>query len=120
MNIEWNKAVRRTLLLPYKTRTRLLPLLVQGKSFAVQHRSRVSKFLDSFNDSVNSRVSYIGYRAKFFAHGVLGRNLTRCRESAEVDLTPTDLLARAHAIQELMDIRDGLLVLPSTCHEDIE
>ena len=119
MNIEWNKAVRRTLLLPYKTRTRLLPFLVQGKSFAVQHRSRVSKFLDSFNDSVNSRVSYIGYRAKFFAHGVLGRNYTRCRERAGVDLTPTDLLARAHAIQELMDIRDGLLVLPGTCHEDI-
>ena len=52
MNIEWNKAVRRTLLLPYKTRTCLLPLLVHGKPFAVQHRSRIAKFLVSFNGLV--------------------------------------------------------------------
>ena len=120
MGIEWNKAVRRTLRLPYKTRTCLLPLLVNGKPFAVQHRSRISKFLVSFNASDNSRVSYIGERAKSYSHGALGRNYTRCRINAGVEPTPPDLLARAHAIRELMDVRDGLLVLPSVLFGDTE
>ena len=120
MNIEWNKAVRRTLHLPYKTRTCLLPHLVQGKNFAVQHRSRVSKFLVAFNDSHNSRVVYIGQRAKCYSHGALGRNYIRCRGQSGIDPVSTDLQARAHAICELMDVRDGVLSLPGVCHDDIK
>ena len=120
MNIEWNKAVRRTLILPYKTRTCLLPLLVHGKSFTVQHRSRVSKFLVSFNESENSRVCYIGERAKLYSHGALGRNSTRCRDNVVIEPPPRDLLARAQAIHELMDVRDGTLVLPSFPRDEIE
>ena len=108
MNIEWNKAVRRTLLLPYKTRTCLLPHLVIGKNFADQHKSRISKFLVSFNESENSHVFYIGERAKSFAHGALGRNYTRCRRHAEAEPVSTGLRARAQAILELLDVRDGV------------
>ena len=120
MNIEWNKAVRRTLLLPNKTRTCLLPHLVQGNNFAIQHRSRVSKFLVAFNDSNNSRVFYIGQRARCYAHGALGRNYIRCRRDTGIEPVSTDLRARAHAIRELMDIRDGILSLPGVCHTELD
>ena len=119
MNIEWNKAVRRTLLLPYKTRTCLLPHLVIGKNFADQHKSRISKFLVSFNESENSHVFYIGERAKSFAHGALGRNYTRCRGHVEAEPASTGLRARAQAILELLDVRDGVLTLPGLRHDDV-
>ena len=45
LNVEWNKAVRRTLNLPYKTHRRLLPLIVNGKSFKSQHCSRLHKYI---------------------------------------------------------------------------
>ena len=119
MNIEWNKAVRRTLNIPYRTRTSLLPFLIHGKSFKAQHRSRVSKFLDSFNNSSNSRVQYIYIRAKSYSHGALGRNLTRCRSDVPLDSTPADLVARAQAICELIDTRDGILDIPSMHRDEI-
>ena len=48
LNVEWNKAVRRTLNLPYKTHRRLLPLVVNGKSFKSQHCSRLHKYVNGF------------------------------------------------------------------------
>ena len=120
MDTEWNKAVRRTLHLPYKTHRCLLPLLVNGKSFAVQHRSRVTKFLVSFTGSVNSHVSYIGERAKLYSHGPLGRNFTRCQRNERIDAITADLQARAQTIRELIDIRSGIFVLPGASYDEIE
>ena len=120
MDTEWNKAVRRTLYLPYKTHRCLLPFLVHGKSFATQHRSRVAKFLVSFTDSDNSRVSYIGERVKLYSHGALGRNYTRCRGNPRIEKAPSDLLARAQAIRELIDIRSGILTLPGADYDDVQ
>ena len=48
LNVEWNKVVRRTLNLPYKTHRRLLPLIVNGKSFKSQHCSRLHKYVNGF------------------------------------------------------------------------
>ena len=48
LNVEWNKAVRRTLNLPYKTHRRLLPLIVNGKSFKSQHCSCLHKCVNEF------------------------------------------------------------------------
>ena len=119
MNTEWNKAVRRTLLLPYQTRTSLLPLLISGKSFATQHKMRMIKFLGSFCDSDNSHVAYIGERASRYAHGPLGRNHTRCIGGMRVDPPETDLLARSQAIKELIDARDGIVDLPGYTRDEI-
>ena len=120
MNTEWNKAVRRTMNLPFKTRTNLLPLLVKGKSFAIQHRSRISKFLASFSTSSNAHVAFIGERAKHYSHSARERNATRCGSDVASASPDTDLAVRSHAIRELLDIRDGTLVLPGTVPEDIE
>ena len=120
MNIEWNKAVRRTLLLPYKTRTCLLPHLIHGKPFFIQHRSRISNFLISFTASDNSCVFYIGERTKSYSHGTLWRNSTRCRGRKDGECFSTELVARAFAISELMDVKDGISVLPGMSPNDIE
>ena len=120
MNTEWNKAVRRTMNLPYRTRSRLLPLLVNGRSFSVQHRSRVSRFLVSFSESSNVHVAFIGARAKYYSHGALGRNHTRCEDDVAIAGPDTDLLARCHVIRELLGVRDGLLTLAGARPDDIE
>ena len=120
MNIEWNKAVRRTLCLPFRTRTCLLPLLVHGKNFASQHKSRILKFFTSFNDSNNSHVLYIGERAKCYVHGALGRNYVRCRVHQESEPVSPDLQVRALAISELLDVNDKIRSLPSFSHDEIK
>ena len=119
MNTEWNKAVRRTLGIPWNTKTALLPHLISGRNFTEQHKKRVSKFLDAFRTSSNSHVLYIGARADLYAHGHIGRNRTRCLEDVGVETPTTDLLARSMAITELLDIRDGIKALPGYTHDDV-
>ena len=53
LNVQWNKAVRRTLKIPYTTHTRLLPHIVNSFSFKDQHARRVKKFLYTFTSSEN-------------------------------------------------------------------
>jgi len=77
MQIEWNKAVRRVLRIPYQTHTNQLPLLLKADTFFVQFRKRIAKFVTSFLVSENSFVSFIGELARYNSYGVLGRNLTR-------------------------------------------
>ena len=112
MNTEWNKAVRRTLRVPYTTHTNLLPLLVKGKPFMTQHFSRVSKFVQYFVRSNNTSVVFIGALARNSSSGALGRNYTRCQNSACLEIPDTDLLARSHCIRELLDMGDGVIDIP--------
>ena len=120
MNTEWNKAVRRTMNLPYKTRICLLPLLISGKSFATQHRSRVTNFLVSFCSSSNSHVHFIGERARHYSYSALGRNFTRCEDDVAMAEPCVDLATRCQAIKEMCQIKDGLSVLEGTSLADID
>ena len=106
MQTEWNKAVRRTLGLPYQTHRNLLPLIVQSRSFAEQHKSRVCKFIETFMTSENSRVAFIGERAKVCAFGTLGRNLYKCTTKDD-DNSDMDLLAKSSAIRDLIEVLGG-------------
>ena len=117
MTTEWNKAVRRTLRIPYTTCTKLLPLIVKGRTFKQQHITRVSKFIQSFLVSGNSHVLLIGERARRTATGALGRNWVRCAAAA-VPAPCADLLARAQGIRELLDVRDGITFLPGFTKDD--
>ena len=111
LNVEWNKAVRRTLNLPYKTHRRLLPLIVNGKSFKSQHCSRLHKYVNGFFSSENIYVSFIGAKAKTRVTGSLGRNWARLAVmDGLVTFDPPDEHTLAHAgmIKELLDMRDGI------------
>ena len=104
---------------PYTTHTNLLPLLVKGKPFAIQHISRMSKFVHSFIASDNTSVVFIGELARNSSSGALGRNYTRCEKSACPVTPDADLLARAQCIRELLDVRDGVIEIPGLHIDEI-
>ena len=70
LNVEWNKAVWRTLNLPCKTHQRLLPLIVNGKYFKIQHCSRLHNYENGFFSSENIYVSFNGVKAKTRVTGI--------------------------------------------------
>ena len=125
LNIEWNKAVRRTLRVPFCTHTVLLPLLVQNKNFTQQHASRVRKFVNAFCTSDNKHVQLIGKRACEFTTGTLGRNRARCEASIKHDdgsgaPSPDETLAAtAQSIRTLLNARDNLLDITGFGYSDI-
>ena len=119
MNTEWNKAVRRTLRVPYTPYTNLLPLLVKGKPFMTQHFFRVSKFVQSFVRSNNTCVVCIRALARYISSGALNRNYISCQNSACLEIPDTDLLAGSHCIQELLDVRDGVIGIPGLYIDEV-
>ena len=94
----WNKAVRRMLRIPYTAHRHLLPLLVQGCSFAEQHRARVAKFMQSFCSTSNDLVRLIGERARCSTTGVLGRNWVKCTAHVPLGLLGVNASATARVI----------------------
>ena len=77
-----------------------------------QHFSRVSKFVQSFVRSNNTSVVFIGALARYSSSDALGRNYTRCQNSAYLEIPDTDLLTRSQCIRELLDVRDGVIDIP--------
>ena len=88
LNTEWNKAVRRTLRLPYRTHRNLLPAIIRSNSFSVQHLQRLKKFCSTFMTSSNDHVLYIGKRAAGNTNGTLGRNMVKIASFS--DITESD------------------------------
>ena len=124
MSTEWNKAVRRTLRIPYCT---LLPLVTGSPSFKSQHKARIAKFISSFLQSKNEHVNLIGLRALQCTNGSLGRNWVRCRSGGSIPLStrsyvpvtdPQDVF-KARGIRDLLDVRDGISTLDIYTSEDI-
>ena len=74
MNIEWKKAVRRTLNLPRMTRSKLIPLLAGNSSFQEQHERRCGALYASMMQSDNMLVHYMARRARYNVLGTLGMN----------------------------------------------
>ena len=62
MNIEWKKAVRRTLNLPSMTRSKLIPLLAGNCSFQEQHERRCGALYASMMQSDNMLAYYMARR----------------------------------------------------------
>ena len=74
MNVEWKKAVRRTLNLPRMTRSKLIPLLAGNSSFQEQHERRCGALYASMMQSDNMLVHYMARRAMYNVLGTLGMN----------------------------------------------
>ena len=112
LDVEWRKAVRRTLGLPARTRSALLSGLAGIRPFCQQHRSRVHRFIMSMEKSKNESVSYVIMRAQNNTIGPLGRNIAYLKTSPPVDLNhPASQMsadAKIDHIRELIRMRDGL------------
>ena len=74
MNIEWKKAVRRTLNLPRTTRSKLVPLLAGNRSFQEQHERRWGALYVRMMHSENILVQYMARRSLYNILGTLGTN----------------------------------------------
>ena len=124
MNVQWNKAIRRTVGLPYDTHTCLLPIIIRGKSFKHQHKSRMAKFLHSIITSENRHISYIGLRARSHTYGPLGRNWARCCKLGQLDMNDYQPVSQSvaslgHTIAELTEVRDGIRAVHGFTHAEI-
>ena len=109
LDIEWRKAVRRTLGLPARTRSALLPGLAGSKSFCQQHRSRVNKFLCSLKTSKNIAVKYMYMRAQHNVTGPMGKNIAYLKIYPLDDQghSAEEMDSRITQIRELIRVRDG-------------
>ena len=117
LNIQWNKAFRSTLKIPYTSHTRLLPHIVNSFSFKDQHARRVKNFLDTFTSSENMHVLFSDECAPRNTIGALGHNRARieisynCSKSNYAQIISptecvsefTDLLGNTRQIHELID-----------------
>ena len=74
MNIEWKKAVRRTLNLPRTTRSKLILLLAGNRSFQEQHERRWGALYVRMMQSENILVHYMARRSMYNVLGTLGTN----------------------------------------------
>ena len=83
-----------------------------GKPFLTQHFSCMSKFVQSFVRSNNTSVVFIGELVHYSSSGALGRNYTRCQNSACLEIPATDLLARSQCICELLEVFDWVINTP--------
>ena len=121
MQIEWNKAVRRVLAIPYQTHTNLLPLIIKSSTFTVQFQKRVTKFVKAFVNSNNVYVSFIGEIAKNKSFGALGRNCTRVyNDNLDIPIPELDNVTKAKVIQELLDVKDRIKEMPDWTFDDVD
>ena len=110
LNVEWRKAVRRTLGFPARARSLLLPALAGSKSFHGQHNLRVTNFIETLKQSENESVDYIITRAHTNTTGPMGKNIVYLKVYSSGDRDPSVSLASSRIIhiRELIRTRDGL------------
>ena len=119
MNIEWKKAVRRTLNLPRTTRSKLVPLLAGNHSFQEQHERRWGALYVRMMHSENILVQYMARRSMYNVVGTLGTNRVVLRYKFGMPtnncvfnclyMTCEEDIHRANMIRELLQARDGQL-----------
>ena len=119
MNIEWKKAVRRTLNLPRTTRSKLVPLLAGNHSFQEQHERRWGALYVRMMHSENILVQYMARRSMYNVLGTLGTNRVVLRYEFGMPtnncvfnclyMTCEEDIHMANMIRELLQARDGQL-----------
>ena len=131
MNVEWRKAVHRTIGLPRQTRSVLLPGLAGNENFLSQQERRFARLFNSMSASNNPAICFLALRAALSAVGVLGRNRVylankyQCSRLSKGLLVPpwhgaiSDEAPRVEQIRDLVRARDGLVPIDILEPEDI-
>lgn len=83
--IQWNKAVRRILNLPYRTHTWLLGPLMRQRHIRFQFQIKFLRFIHQMLNSTNNVVSYVARVARFSSNTILGRNISYMRYKYDVN-----------------------------------
>lgn len=131
MNTAWQIAIRRTMHLPARTRSILLPVLAGNANFSQQHHQRVYNMLYAMKISKNPVINFVFERGIESAIGILGRNhVYLCqmygyqayikRSRLERPAVADDVAARVSQIRELLLARDGRGQIEHMNSNDIE
>ena len=72
----WNRCVRRLLKLPYRTRTKYLPHLIQSKTSDEQICERFVSLLISMLTGPNTRLNFIANRGIHISNTLIGENIS--------------------------------------------
>ena len=98
--VEWRKAVRRVLKLPYQTHTWLLPALLNRPPLQCSLEIRFVRFFSSLMRSNNRIMKLLALRARHSASTWIGRNVAFLRDTRGVDF---DVDTDASAIDKVID-----------------
>jgi len=84
--VQWNKAVRRLLRLPYRTHTWLLGPLIEQPHIRTQLAVKTLRFVDRMINSPNNVISVIGNIAKRCALSPIGKNIAYLKYKYNIHL----------------------------------
>ena len=121
---EWNKAVRRTLCLPCRTRTALIPGLSGAPDLGIQFEKRWCTMFSSMLHSKNINAKYLACLALVNTRGNLGKNrvyislkygireFSKTAHHCMVSEQNEEVNQRVSVIKELLSVRDNSSFLP--------
>ena len=85
--VQWNKAVRRILKLPYRTHTWLLGPLLNQQHVKMQFQIKILRFVYKMLNNTNNVISCISRLANYSSNTPLGRNMSYLRFKYDVNFT---------------------------------
>ena len=85
--VQWNKAVRRILKLPYRTHTWLLGPLLNQQHVKIQFQIKILRFVYKMLNNTNNVISCISRLANYSSNTPLGRNMSYLRFKYDVNFT---------------------------------
>jgi len=116
LEITWRKAGRAVLGVPYRTRSHLVPHLLDQVDLHVQLRNRFDKMIKNCNKSNNVYVKYLIDHSKQ-TQGHFGRNIYNICVPNNISI---EHYAQATAAKDLMDLRDGISYIDFLTKSEID
>ncbi len=87
--VQWNKAVRKVLRLPYRTHTWLLGPLMDQCHISIQLYVKSLRFIYSMINSENDTVAFVGSLVRHNANSPIGRNVSFLKHNFNINLNET-------------------------------
>ena len=106
MEVAWRKCARAALRLLCRTRTKLVPLLMEQSDLYTQFSQRFKNMVENCQKSDNVYVQYL-INHSCHVKGFIGKNIDCFESICTSDYMP-ELIAREGIVTELMNIRDGM------------
>ena len=119
MNTAWQIAIRKTMRIPARTRSKLLPVLAGNACFANQHHQRVFNMFYTMKMSKNQIIQFIFERGIQSSIGIIGRNhiylrllygyqtYVKWNRLVNNNTNMLGIECRVSQIWDLIDVRDG-------------
>jgi len=129
--IAWRKAGRSVLQLPYRTRSALMPALLEQKDLKLQLAERFVKMVRSVFRSNNHSIMFLVNNSVSDApKGKIGQNIDFVNRKYGISILDEqkipiqqdddDIMCRAELINEMLEVRDGLSSIDNMNKEELD